>query len=430
MEHKEKMKKLIYNLYVDILNMFKKYPPIIIYGQNEKIEYEMMNYYIMNKKKIEELSSYKNLITEISILNNKDRGNNNSMTGCTIIKYLMKVYLETLIPLKLKNVISGYNLNPVDLEQFPFNYDNIIKPLCNGKSLDLLLHNKKIYFRYIENFDIDTDQICLSKEGSLIIRKLTENDNILFKKSCYCDENNNLGKYKVILQSDSYELINDENIKYIVGLLRIYFCGDFRVSPLYNLAEDCLENETITKTEKTSNNNTYNEPELTYSVLGSNLRYILNESKRKEILVFYDNNKDKIKDYGFALEYLNNIASINLKLRIPFLFMIIESFFEVNFEISYKIALISTKLLKKDISFMDEIKNFYNLRSKIAHGDKNGIDKALKKLKNKNFISEENLSEAYNELYKIMTDIWKKILELNLESPRKLVEKIENELIN
>lgn len=39
-------------LYVDILKMFKDYPPMIIGGQNNKIEYEM----------IERLNSYKNLV--------------------------------------------------------------------------------------------------------------------------------------------------------------------------------------------------------------------------------------------------------------------------------------------------------------------------------------------------------------------------------
>lgn len=427
MEREEKIKRLVYSLYVDILKMFKDSPPMIISGQNNKIEYEMMNYYIMNCEKIEKLDSFKGLISELSMLREQAKENNDSPMECIIIKFLMKVYLETLMPLKIKNVISGYNLKPVTFEQFPFNYDNIINPLCYGNSLDLLLHNKKVYYRYIENFDIDNEQIYISEDASLLIRKLTERDKTLFKNSPYYDANNNLEKYKVVLQSNSYELISDKNIKYLAGLLRIYSLGDFCISSLYNLAEDCLENETITKTKITSDINTYYEPELTYPV---NRSYILNNSKAEKIKSFYEFNKDKIKNYEFALEYLNNIASINVKFRIPFLFMIIESFFEVKSEITYKMSLLTTKLLNKDKSFMDKIKKFYDLRSKISHGDEKGIRDILKKLKNKDYINKESIDEAYDELYKILTAIWKKILELDLESPKKLVEEIENDILS
>ncbi|GEM_PF-6888483 len=164
---------------------------------------------------------------------------------------------------------------------------------------------------------------------------------------------------------------------------------------------------------------------MSYEIVGNKRQYILDKSEEEEFKKFYTNNLKCIKEYEFALEYLNNIANIKLEFRIPILFMIIESFFCIEKGISYKISLFCTRLLNKDENFKDIMKSFYKLRSKISHGDKKGIQETLRKIKDMKYISEEIIEEAYKRLYKIMIDIWKKRMSYDLKTFEKLTQELE-----
>lgn len=329
MESESRMKKLIYDLYADILYLFKSNPAALMGGMNDRVEYNMQIYYLnpQNHSKIIELSSYKDLISELAVLRKETIEEAEKNIGFGIIAYYIKIYLDTLNPLKLEKVLSGYNNKPIEFDRFPFDYEKCIEPLKYATSPSLLNQNKMIYYRFIENFDIQSDHIILSKDKLLIIRKLTEEDKKIYRNDFNYEINNEIEKCKVVIESDSYELVNDENIKYIVGLLRIFKLGDFRISLLYNLSEDILCNRKIIQTERVYNSNTYNEPQLSYEIVGNKRQYILDKSEEEEFKKFYTNNLKCIKEYEFALEYLNNIANIKLEFRIPILFMIIESFF-------------------------------------------------------------------------------------------------------
>lgn len=431
MESELRMKKLIYDLYADVLHMFKSNPAVLMGGMNDRVEYNMQIYYLnpQNHSKIIELSSYKDLISELAVLRKETIEETEKNIGFGIIAYYIKIFLDTLNPLKLEKVLSGYNNKPIEFDRFPFDYEKCIQPLKYVTSPSLLNQNKMIYYRFIENFDIQSNHIVLSKDKLLMIRKLTEEDKNTYRKDFNYEINNEIEKCKVVIESDSYELVNDQNIKYIVGLLRIFKSGDFRISLLYNLSEDILGNRKIIETERVYNSNTYNEPQLSYEIVGNRREYVLDKSEEEGFKRSYTNNLEGIKEYEFALEYLNNIANIKLEFRIPILFMIIESFFGLSSEISYRISLFCTKLLNGDKNFMDMIKKFYSLRSKISHGDKKGIDKTLRQMKDKNYISKVNIEEAYEKLYKIMIDIWKKLFVCNLKTPESLIQKIEQELI-
>ncbi|MHC1750571.1 MAG: hypothetical protein AB9856_20055 [Cellulosilyticaceae bacterium] len=431
MESELRIKKLVYDLYTDILELFKSNPAELMGGMNDRVEYNMQIYFLnqQNHSKIIELSSYKNLISELAALRKETIEQTDKNIGFGIIAYYIKIFLDTLNPLKLEKVLVGYNNKPIEFDRFPFDYKKCIQPLKFATSPSLLNENKRVYYRFIENFDIKADYIILDEHKILRIRKLQEKDRKIYRDDFNYEIGNEIEKCKVVIESDIYELVNDQSIRYIVGLLRIFKSGDFRISLLYNLSEDILGNRKIIRTERVYNINTYNEPQLSYEIPGCTRQYILDESEGDKFKRFYNNNLKYIKQYEFALECLNNISNVKLEFRIPILFMIIESFFEIDREISYKISLFSTKLLKKNKDFMEMIKLFYSLRSKIAHGDKNKINKILENMKSKKYIDEANIEKTYEKLYEIMSEIWKKIMSLDLKNPKELIKEIENQLI-
>jgi hypothetical protein len=425
-QDKEKFKDLVYNFYCDLLKLYEKNRLVIRFfdyivsddvGCSYQQKPKALNSYFYNQYKgeVESLTSFIALLQfcedNLAVIDVFSLKHNLYDIGQDLFN---KYNLESNLPSNYK-----LNFNPVSSEKLIFN------SLENLEVLGLSTQdwkNKKIYY-CLEMFDVYEDIVILFKGEEIFIKRLSNEEKTELLSADFM---------RTVSMRDSLffgsaivsprELENNE-LENILALLRIYQEGDFRCCYVAKIVDGIVEKKCWYMMGTTDlHEQSYKECK---EVMTRSL-YEVNLLENVEINKFFSENLEKIDDYPFAVSCLNSLYFLDEQFKIPQAFYILESFFpNIKSELSFRLVLYITKLLKENHNFSQRLSVLYDLRSKIVHGNSKERDKNLKK----NF--DGKIEVANDFILDVVRRVWKVFLKNDkLESDQFEKKYIYNEKIN
>lgn len=417
-QDKNKFKKLIYNFYCELLELYEKNHLVIrffdyIVSDDVGCSYQQrpraLDSYFYNQHK-EEVESLTSFVALLQFCENKlvvDDVFSLKHNLYDIGQDLFNKYnLESKLPSNYK-----LNFNPISLEKLIFN------SLENLESLGASTQNwknKKIYY-CLEMFDVYEDIVISLKEEKIFIKKLNNEEKTELLSADFMrtvSMRDSLFFSSAIISSR--ELENNE-LENILVLLRIYKEGDFRCCYVAKIIDGIVEKKCWYMMGTTDlHEQSYRERK---EVMTRSL-YEVDLLGNKEISKFFNENLEKINDYSFAVSCLNSLYFLDEQFKIPQAFYILESFFpQIDSELNYRLSLYLTKLLKQDYDFGKKIKFLYDLRSKIVHGSYSKDRKNPKKDKSKRDFWDyyekyfnKDIAQANDFILDVVRRVWKEFL--------------------
>jgi hypothetical protein len=440
--NQKNLKELFYNFYCDILALYNNEKPKYYFSNvgnfkseengcsvstDARIRLLSCSYYFDNSEKIQKLQSFKNIVKYIK--SNNGILNSDGVISAPADKKIVgkkryevwgidycfgpSIYLiaQQIFENYNKSTIEiNWNLEPVKINKINLNKSVLLFKLKNEHSF---LPTDKYYY-YIQNFTIDKKFFNLNLDKKIIqLKKLSDREKTLFiNGNHFGPEDLSMDISSINTAIISKVRLSDVEIKNILTLLRLFKTGKFRLYAVGELKSE-LNKEKITYV------NTFAsiiEKPLKNKTPSFNEEYSLNENEISIIKRFFKNNYSKISEnFEFAIECLSLLHSLDDKYKLPYIFFILESFFKkIKSENTYRLSYNMAKILKKSFSFTKTIRDFYNLRSDVVHGNSQSeLDKKISKIKNEEQ-SFNDIKECVDFLEDIMKQVWKEILEKEL----------------
>lgn len=430
----KELKQIVYQLYKDLLTLFKyEFSPTYLIDDLGDIHFELQSLFRDERfEKIRCLESYKELISKLASINEETEEEIINRCSYGITGYFYNTLLDSLNKPTVKKMYV-HNLEPVQLEEFPFDYESYSQALSYATSPSYLYASQGFYYRLLSGYSQVSNEILLIESGNIKIRKLNEYEKNALKARWHEMELRDFHNCEYAIVSEDKTSLADNNILNIIGLMRFFKIGNFRVSLLYELKKDIGGKMVMMGVGNAGNAlKTGLYFEIAHGKLYSNdiPTYALTENEEVNFISFISKNHSRLSNHFLALSYISKLNGIEFELKIPILFFILESFFSTQSELTFKISLYSTKILNRDKKAFTLMKKLYEMRSKIAHGDEKGKDKVLKWLHTNNHIPTQTYKEVYFLTYNVVSDVFKEILDLEDIKPRSVVEYIENKLVN
>ena len=453
---KKPLKNLFYQLYVDILSLFKKKSPEIysknIYqyitkkdGQSGVATYPELflkpNYHLIKDElfKLRSLDDIISLIEKQKDILNSDFTCSNSVKKKNIGKKLyeisgIKESFSGQIYAVVEKIIELHNQ-----PKFSINWNFLATPAQELKieEKDLLESFKKtqktkqIAYYFLENFKMQSDELAFQINNQKItIKKLSDQEkSLLLNASEYFNSGmqNNIHNINVAIISNAK--IETNTLNKILFLLRVFKGGVFRYE-----ASGLLVWDNISKKQKFQSINNqgscYEAPLPIKWSVPSPEDYLLEKKDEKNLKIFIENNIRKITDkFNFINDVFAKLHSLGnkystqgTKYQIPFLMMGLESFFNINEKITFTMSLLIAKVLNDD-SLFPIMKKLYAIRSDIIHGNKNELKKDILKLKTLQ-TNLKNIDDVTHFLEDITRNITKIFIEKELHTDQKFDQEI------
>lgn len=441
-QKESKLKQLIYNFYCDFLELYKKNHPefiisekriythiedIPVTGSNPTIDLLSANYYYENIEEIKGLESFKKIIQYIEEPRKSDSKDENTPRGEFIQQGSAASNAMELdgaaIYLIVKEIFESenqpsfqfkWNFNPCKITDINLDEDVILRRIKNPSKP---LQTEK-FFYLLQNFEIESTHLKLrigTKE--IEVRKLSNKEKSLIMNGVYSGTRN--------IQTDilsiktafiSSHLLNENEVKRIIALFRIFKAGDFRLYGIgqfkklgtreyieVNVFDTIIERPLV----------------LDGKLVEFDKTYKVAKSEIKKIKTMFEKYYEELKSFEFACEFLSLLHATNDEVKIPIIFYILESFFpNIKGENTYRLSTSIARLLKENYEFSQTIRDCYKLRSDIVHGDKTGLPKKIAKIPNSNASKCSNIQEVGTQLELIMRRTWMEILKRNLHSEK------------
>lgn len=441
---RKNLNTLFYNLYCDILALYEKNKPKYYFSSHYIFKTESngysiisepvikllaISYYWDHKQIIHTLSSFKKIVNYIK-LNKKILNSDGVITAPADKKIISKrryeawgidycfgpsIYsitqdlFEYFSRPKINGECIKWNFSPVDRDKFIVKNDILISRLVykNG-----FIPVQKYYY-FLQNFNIDKSFKVKYKAKNITFKKLTDQEKTLFLNSRHFGPENlshDISNINSALIYDNW--FEKEEAKNILATLRLCKSGQFRLYALAEVKKDIMGKKLFTL-------NTYAnfiEKPLAEKILVSDGKN-LNNTEIKEFKLFFKKNISKILRFKFGTECLNRLHSLDDEYKIPFIFFILESFFEkINQELNFRLSYCITRILNKPYEFSKIIQGLYGLRGTIVHGGTaSELKNKIKKIKNKKGKQLfNNIKDCSNFLENIMKESWKIILDKKL----------------
>ena len=447
------LKQLFHNFYCDVLEQYQKKNPKCGMSQqmifkttqngyevsgNPKIYLLSASYYFDNKNEIQQLESFKKIIQYIKksseILKN-DSICSGSPNEKNIGKPMYKVSgIESSygasIYLIAKEIFENHNktsvqikwdFEPCKLGEMKFDKDILLFRL---KNKDNFLPTEK-YFYFLQNFEIENNyfELQIGKNKIKAKRLSDEEKSLMINSSHFGSEDLSMDADSIKTALVSNDLLDQNEIKIVIALLRVFKAGEFRVYAIGELKKE------LNKKKSMKINTFANAVEKALGAKSAFFHetYKLTKSEAKSFKNLFQKAYKEMALFEFASESLSLLHTTDDKFKIPIIFYVLESFFpKVTSENSYRLSYCIAKILKKPYSFSRTVIDLYTLRSKIVHGDKQStLIKIIKKISKKDGTQCSNIQECTNLLESIMRDTWKQILKRKLHTK----EDIEAEIL-
>jgi hypothetical protein len=438
------LKQLFYNFYCDVLELYKKNQPKTGMSQQmsfkttengyevsgtPKIHLLSASYYFDNTQEIQRLNSFKAIVNYInnspeilktdSICSSSPDENNvgepmykvlgtESSYGASIYiiaKEIFENHNNTSVQIK-------WDFKPCKLKDVKFDKDILLFRLKNKHSF---LPTEK-YFYYLQNFEIENSYFELQVgEKKVKLKQLSDEEKSLMINSSHFgseDLSMDAGSIKTALVSN--DLLDQNDVKKIITLLRVFKEGEFRVYAIGELKKELNKKKSI----KINTFANVVEKALGAKSAFFHKTYKLDKNEVKSFKKLFHGAYEDMPSFEFPSECLGLLHTTDDKFKIPIIFYILESFFpKINTENTYRLAHCITKILKKPYSFSETVRNFYTLRSKIVHGDKqNTLTKTIKKIQKENGEPCSSIQECVKLLEFIMRETWKQVLKRKLHT--------------
>jgi hypothetical protein len=283
--------------------------------------------------------------------------------------------------------------------------------ILNAVSSGSCIERKNKYLLIFENLNINSN-IKINDDINLIKLSRSEVDN---KFSVRYDSDSKWSRVYSGFEIGEQYINNNDFIPVLSSLLRLYKKGDVRFKFIVQEAHHLIRGDIYV-----SYKNSYSELDYYEHVPSVKedawRQYLVKETESLEFSNFISKNLTPMMNMPHSCQMYNMVFSSPLHLQIPLLFFVIESFFsDVNSEVVFRIALYITVLLQEKEGFRKTIKDLYNVRSCIAHGDLASAQKKIKKMKLSGFTGATELVE------KILNNLWKVLLDKTWE-PSKSAE--------
>lgn len=429
---------LFYEFYKNILHRFETKPPKLYITEAYKYS-ESKNGYSFQpflkaniftsysgeiEKVINNMPSFVNIISFIKshqeIFNKPatDSNDSSSKNNLGTTEEYIKQY-GYLIYLIIEKLFKRYN-PPKPIVYYRWNKVAILKNEFNIPLEDIInCLNKKEFqikeYRYLfENALLeisDLEEISLNNELHLVKLNEKEKNHILNSNNVFNVEIRRIIQNINVVLCSKKKLTKKE-LRKIFTILRLFKKGDFRIFA-----------ETVSIVDKISNEKIYqilpvddwigNQLFITKNWPTFTNGLIISKNEIESLIFFFKNVYPKLSHskFNFSIKCLCQIHSNEPDFKIPFLFFILESFFDnIKQEQTYRLKNLITKILGKSYQYSGNIKKFYELRSKIVHGDAKGIEKTLTKIYKSDKEKCKDLFDCADTLEDVMRKVWKKIL--------------------
>ena len=450
--NEKNLKKLFYDFYCDILRLYNNKKPKHYLSDvgnfesqkngysistNKKIRLCSCSYYFENKNKIRELTSFKKIVyyirnsleileSDLICSDSPDKKNIGKKFykvvgieesfGASIYSVATKIF-ETYN----KSIIDiNWDLKPAEINKINLDESALLFELKNKHSFS----PTDKYYYYMQNFAIDKSFFNLKLDKKIIqLKKLSDKEKtLLINVSHFGSENLIVDIGTIDVAIISKVRLNDIEIKNILTLLRLFSAGEFRLYAIGESKKGFDNKETLIRLNTFAN---IVEKPLIEKCFSLHREYHLNQKETRAVKKFFKDNYSKISNFEFANECLNLLHSLDDKYKMPYIFFILESFFEkIKSENTYRLSYSMSKILKKSFDFSKTIRDLYDLRGDVVHG--NGqikLDKKSSKIKNEGRPF-NNMKECVDFLEDTMRQLWKEILKKDLYKKRDIEESI------
>ncbi|MCP4991503.1 MAG: hypothetical protein GY928_37230 [Colwellia sp.] len=356
------------------------------------------------------LPSYDVLITQVAL----NKGIDKNEVQKSIFGLFGNIFSDMSTHFTTINITKSCKIEQHSIENFDCNENHLSDAILHGTNLESILKRQNQYVLIFDNLDIESD-IIISDDLKIIKLSPGEVGDKLHQKY---DDTSKWEKVKGVVEV-SEEMLKTENFEPIIStLLRLYKSGDIRYKATYQKANHLFFGEVyvpnkhlLTEQLRTENDYYENAPSIHNDRWKA---YYISDSDALDFSAFMLKNIPIMRPMGQSCRVYNMVSSSHLHLKIPLLFFVVESFFsDVNAEVSFRIALYVTNLMKRDTKFNSLLKKLYGIRSKVAHGDLVSARKEMKKLENQKLIACGDFRGVTELLDEILKDLWKVLLEKN-----------------
>jgi hypothetical protein len=427
--------KLFYNFYVEVLELYKHHPPkfytkdAFSYASEKNAittfpqAFMFRSYYHNFKKVILEMPSFQKIIryleqykevldTDLAVANGPNTGKkrweiegiDESFGG--IVFSIVEDFFERHHSPKVKGLIQ-WKQDAVSYDDFDTTEQELVAYLCRkGRKV-------QEYYYLLENVKIESAELNISNNDfQLSLKQLTDEDKTLILNSISIQSRELHDKiYNINVALCSSSELKGNDLRRIFTALRLYKSGDFRICAVGVLINEDIKRKR--RFEILPPDDWVGNPLSTRWWPLFTSGFEITEQENAEVKDFVESNLPKLSHtkFSFPIQCLCQIHSHDPEFRIPFLFFILEAFFDkIKQELTFRLKYTITKLLGESFQFSENLKRLYELRSKIVRGDKAGIKKIAKKIKNENGTPCKGINECAQVLENIMRRVWKTIL--------------------
>lgn len=341
------------------------------------------------------LPSYSKVVEKTAYLQNISQDEVTD-TNYGIFAYLFSDIANALTPPQANYIFSNAN----NLSDMVLDDMRLSRAIANALDPYPCIERENKYLIVFDNLQIDSD-IRINNDINLI--KLDRCD-VQEKFESRYDDPHSWGRVLSAFEVSEEHLKNESFIPALSSLIRLYKKGDIRFNHVAQKANHLFRGEIYIDYKNSYGENEYYEH--APSTRNDAWRqYLICDDERLEFAKFISSNLNSMSNMSYSCHIYNMVYSSPLHLRIPLLFFVIESFFaDVTSEVVFKISLYITLLLQEDISFMKKVKNLYDIRSCVAHGDLANAKHKINKMKLIGF------SDANDVVETILNNLWKVLL--------------------